>query len=153
MKINKTISLAIAIMFLASCSNSPEPTREESLSEPTIADVDVDTVPKNEASTFSKEDIARYAIATLMGQPSNTIEVQSKDGLYFLSYVRSSDSQQFDYRIKFKGNKITWASIDGRWRDSEYDEKLSFEENGGKLKIIQTFSDGSTGVEEFKESD
>lgn len=153
MKITKIMALSTAMAFLASCSNSSISEREEVSTEQTTANVDVDTVPQNEATKFSKEAIARYAISTIMGQPSNTIKVQSKDGLYLLSYVRISDSQQFDYRIKFEGNKITWASIDGRWRDKEYDEKLSFEESGNKSKIIQTFSDGSMDIKEFAKAD
>lgn len=38
-----------------------------------------------------------------------------------VSYIRKSDSQKFSYKIKFDGNKILWANIDGRWRNSEYD--------------------------------
>ncbi|MFB9079646.1 hypothetical protein ACFFLS_07140 [Flavobacterium procerum] len=102
---------------------------------------------------FTYEDIARYTMATIMGQPSKTIKVRKKDNLYFVSYIRKSDNQKFDYKIKFSGNKIMWANFDGRWRNSKYDEKITFEEKGDKIRIIQTFDDNSTDIQVFKKGD
>jgi hypothetical protein len=99
---------------------------------------------------FTYEDIARYTMASIMGQPSKIIKVRKKDELYFVSYIRKSDHQKFDYKIKFDGNKILWANFDGRWRDSKYDEKITFVEKDNKLKIIQTFDDNSQDIQEYK---
>ena len=88
-----------------------------------------------------------------MGQPSKKIKVRVKNGLYYVSYVRKSDSKQFDYKIKIIGSAIFWASIDGNWHESEDDEKLSFEESENKLKITQTFSDGSIDTKEYKKGE
>lgn len=86
-------------------------------------------IPKKITLTnFSNEDVARFAISSIMSQPSKTIKVKNDNGLYFVSYVRKSDSKKFDYKIKIDGESIVWASLDGRWRDSEYDEKIDFEE-------------------------
>lgn len=110
-------------------------------------------VKENVLKNFTYSDISRYAITSIMGQPAKTIKVSKADDLYFVSYVRKSDKQKFDYKIKFEENKILWANSDGRWRDSEYDEKITFEENDMTLKIIQTFSDNSQDIHEFKKGD
>lgn len=102
---------------------------------------------------FTYEDIARYTMASIMGQPSKIIKVRKKDELYFVSYIRKSDHQKFDYKIKFDRNKILWANFDGRWRDSEYDEKITFVEEDKKVKIIQTFDDNSKDIQEYKKGE
>jgi hypothetical protein len=102
---------------------------------------------------FSYKDIARYTMSSIMGQPAKTIKVTKSEDLYYVSYIRKSDSQKFSYKIKFDGNKILWANIDGRWRNSEYDEKISFTEKNNKVSIIQTFSDNSEDVKEYKKGD
>lgn len=110
---------------------------------------------KKKLINFTYEDVARYTMATVMGQPSSIIKAYKKEDLYYVSYVRKSDSQKFDYKVKFVGNQILWAGIEKgqRWRDSEYDEKISFAEKEGKLNIITTYGDGSEGIEEFKKGD
>ncbi|PWJ95575.1 hypothetical protein BC749_11346 [Flavobacterium araucananum] len=102
---------------------------------------------------FSYEDIARYTMSSIMGQPAKTIKVSKSEDLYYVSYIRKSDSRKFSYKIKFDGNKILWANIDGRWRNSEYDEKISFTEKNNKVSIIQTFSDNSEDIKEYKKGD
>ena len=112
-----------------------------------------DKMEKQNLQSFSKEDIARYAISSVMGQPSKSIEVRFANPLYIVSYVRQSDQKQFEYKVKIDGITIVWANIDGRWRDSEYDEKLSFEERDNKVEIIQTFSDGSVDKKQYNKGD
>lgn len=101
---------------------------------------------------FTHEDIARFAISAIMGRSPKTMECKKKNNVYYVSYIRPSDSQKFEYRIKFNGNKIYWASLEGRWRDS-LDENISFIQNGNNIKIIQSFSDGSFINEEYKTTD
>jgi hypothetical protein len=55
--------------------------------------------------------------------------------------------------MKIEGKKIVWANIDGRWRDGQYDERISFEENGNKLIINQIYSDGSVDAKEYKKGE
>ncbi|MDA6072006.1 hypothetical protein NJT12_20485 [Flavobacterium sp. AC] len=100
--------------------------------------------------TFTYEDIARYAMASIMGQQPKIISAIKKGNLYYISYIRKSDKKKFDYKIKFDGTKIIWSNIDGRWRDSQYDEKITFIEKNNKLSIIQTFNDGSKDIQEYK---
>lgn len=108
---------------------------------------------KGTLTNFSKGDIVRFAMSSIMGQPSKTIKVKVENGLYILSYIRKSDSKKFDYKIKIDGDKILWANLDGRWRDTEHDEKINFEENAQTIKIKQTFSDNSVDVKEFKKGE
>ena len=114
-------------------------------------------VEQSEPINFRKEDIARYTISTIMGQSSRSI-LSEKEGDYFvLTYIRSSDEEIFIYRVKFDGNKIIWSGfIDGkwgRWRDSDLDDEITYEEIGDKLVITLLFSDGSSNVQEFKIGD
>lgn len=98
---------------------------------------------------FTHEQIAGFAIATIMNQPEERVAVSKSNEIYIVSYTRSSDSQKFKYKIRFDENKILWGNSDGRWRDSEYDEQIRFEEADNKIKIIQRFSDGSEAIEEY----
>lgn len=148
------MSLLIAIIIF-SCKQKEQ--EETILEEPIINETtqipEIDKVEEVVLNKFSYEDIARYTISSVMQQPAKIIKAIKKDDLYYVSYTRKSDKQKFEYKIKFDGNKILWANIDGRWRDSEYDEKLSFSENGNILNIIQTFSDGSEDIQEYKNED
>jgi hypothetical protein len=160
------LGIIFIIVLIKNCSNKSSDTNSHFTD--TISEVAVDTsvdisdtpnetigVEKNILKNFTYEDVARFTMATVMGQPSNIIKVFKKDDLYYVSYVRKSDSQKFDYKVKIVENQIVWAGAEKgqRWRDSAYDEKISFTEKGDKLNIITTYGDGSEGVEEFKKGD
>lgn len=108
---------------------------------------------KNNLENFNYEDVARYTIASLMGQPTKKIKVIKNKDLFFVSYIRKSDKQKFEYKVTFQGNNILWANIDGRWMNSEYDEKLSFEEIDEILNIITTYNDGSQDIQKYKKGE
>lgn len=114
---------------------------------------EITKIEKVVLKNFTYEDVARYTMASVMGQAPKIIKAIKNDDLYYVSYTRKSDKQKFEYKIKFDDDKILWANIDGRWRDSKYDEKISFTENGDKLNIIQTFSDGSEDVQEYQKGE
>jgi hypothetical protein len=135
----------LAILLIVSCKQKEQ---EESTQVPEITKIEK-VVLKN----FTYEDVARYTMASVMGQTPKIIKATKNDDLYYVSYTRKSDKQKFEYKIKFDDDKILWANIDGRWRDSKYDEKISFAENGDKLNIIQTFSDGSIDVQEYQKGE
>ncbi len=146
----KQIILFVIAIFMINCNqkkNDIQP-NEQALPE-TVIETSDNIVLKN----FTYEDIARYAMSSIMGQPSKIIKVIKSEDLYYVSYIRKSDNQKFSYKIKFNGNKILWANIDGRWRNSEYDEKISFVEKNNKVSIIQTFSDNSEDIQEYKKGD
>jgi hypothetical protein len=129
--------LIISALTIVSCGENSSNTPRESV----------------DLQYFSKEDVARYTISSLMGQPSKSLKVQNKNELYVVSYTRKSDSQKFSYKIKFDGNKILWASEEGRWRDGQDDERISFEERDNKLFITLGYSDNSSEVKGFSKGD
>lgn len=103
-----------------------------------------DVSSKSPQSNFLKEDIAIYTVSSIMNQPPSIISAELVNEIYNVKYERPSDGQVFEYRIKFEGtNKVIWANKEGRWRDSEYDEKVTYLDNGNKLTITQIFDDGS----------
>ncbi|WP_342693199.1 hypothetical protein [Flavobacterium polysaccharolyticum] len=116
-------------------------------------EVETVKVEENFLKNFTYEDVARYTIASIMGQPTKIVKATKNKDLYFVFYIRKSDRQKFEYKVKFDSNVVLWANIGGRWRNSEYDEKISFEENNEKLKIITTFSDSSQDIQEYKKGD
>lgn len=110
-------------------------------------------IPELALQEFTYEDLARYTISYLMGQQPKIIQSKKEKDYYRVSYKRPSDAKLFEYRIKFEGSVIFWASYDGRWRSDPADEKITFVENGKRIKIIQTFSDGSTDNKEFEQGE
>lgn len=146
----KQITLFLILILMINCNQKKEQIEAPEQSLPIhVVRTTNDIVLEN----FSYEDIARYTMSSIMGQPAKTIKVTKSEDLYYVSYIRKSDSQKFSYKIKFDGNKILWANIDGRWRNSEYDEKISFTEKNNKVSIIQTFSDNSEDIKEYKKGD
>lgn len=102
---------------------------------------------------FTKTEIAKYTISAIMNQPTEIMNVKDKSGIHFVSYTRKDDGKKFSYKIKINGDKVTWGNSTGRWRDTKFDEKIKYVEQGNELKIIQTFQDGSKIVKEFKKQE
>lgn len=99
---------------------------------------------------FSEAEIAKYAIAAIMGRPPETMKVIDKYRTYHVSYIRKSDKKKFHYKVEIEGDdKIIWAMDKGRWRTGVYDDVINFYEKGNTLTIVQKFSDGSKSVKEF----
>ena len=147
----KLINTFLIVIMFTNCKQSEQ--NNEIVQEQiqvTKNEVEPVKIEENILKNFTYEDVARYTMASVMGQPTKIIKATKNKELYFVSYVRKSDNQKFEYKVKFDGNDILWANIDGRWRNSEYDEKISFEENNDKLKIIITFSDSSQDIQEYK---
>jgi hypothetical protein len=142
--------VSLLIFLIISCKHEEQ--RETHLGIGTQVQ-EIKKVEKELLKNFTYEDIARYTMASIMGRPTKTIKVIKKDELYFVSYIRKSDHQKFDYKIKFDRNKILWANLDGRWRNSKYDEKITFVEKENKIHIVQTFDDNSQDIQEFKKGD
>ena len=153
MKMKLIITFLIAIMF-TNCKQREQNNEivQEQIQETKI-EAETVKIEENILKNFTYEDVSRYTMASVMGQPTKIIKATKNKDLYFVSYIRKSDKQKFEYKVKFEGNDILWANIDGRWRNSEYDEKISFEENDEKLKIITTFSDASQDIQEYKKGD
>ncbi|WP_340075038.1 hypothetical protein [Leptobacterium sp. I13] len=89
-----------------------------------------------------------------MNQSPSIISATQESNIYLVSYKRPSDGKEFEYKIKFEGkDKIIWGNSDGRWRDTEFDEKINYMESDDKMIIVQKFGDGSTIGKEFTKSD
>ena len=144
------ITFLIVILFTSCKQNQQNNEISQEKIQETEAEVETVKVEESILNNFTYEDIARYAIASVMGEPTKIIKATKSKDLYFVSYIRKSDKKKFEYKIKFDGNQILWANFNGRWRNSEYDEKISFEEDAEKLKIIMTFSDMSKDIQEYK---
>lgn len=150
-KIVKILSFSFLLLFSLSCNDSSKSIEEGSnKQEPSSKENTISE--KVELINFSNDDIARFAISSIMGTPSKKIKVRYENGIYYLSYIRKSDSTKWENRIKIEGREIFWATLEGRWRISKEDEKISFEEIGSKLKITQVFSDGGVVIKELVNS-
>lgn len=123
---------SLLFLIISYSCNSPTSKVEISLPDPKEVTTDVEIPPKN----FTRQQIAKFAISTIMNQPEEIISVSEENDKYIVSYGRKSDSENFKYKARIDGNKIIWGNSDGRWRDSEYDEKISFREDGTKLTIV-----------------
>ncbi|MFV8333670.1 hypothetical protein [Flavobacterium sp. GSP14] len=150
----KVIITFLIVLMFTNCKQSEQNNVivQEQIQE-TKNEVETVKVEENILKNFTYEDVARYTMASVMGQPTKIVKATKNKDLYFVSYIRKSDKQKFEYKVKFDGNVILWASIDRRWRNSKYDEKISFEENNENLKIITTFSDASQDIQEYKKGD
>jgi hypothetical protein len=104
---------------------------------------------KEPLKKFTYKDVARFTIASIMGQDPASIDAKLEVDVYHLKCSRKSDNKMFFYKVTFKGSEVIWGVEDGRWRDSDADEKISFIEKGNRLEIIQTFSDGSESIDKY----
>ena len=137
------VTVIIVLILIANIEDKKE------ITSPTVETSKLEIELKN----FTKEDVARFAISSIMRQPSKEIKVRLENELYYVSYKRKSDLQKFNYKIKISGDTIVWASIDGRWRNGQYDERISFKESDNKLKITQIYTDGSVDTKEYNKGE
>ena len=143
----KKFKFFLLLIVLVSCKNpGSQIDNQDDKDSINLTNIEVE---ENILVKFKYEDIARYAISTVMNQSVNIINVRNSDEIFYVSYVRKSDSQKFDYKVKFDDNTIIWGNLDGRWRNDKYDEKLTFYENSDTLSILQKYSDGSKDFKQF----
>jgi hypothetical protein len=100
-----------------------------------------------ELKNHTYEQVSRYAIASIMNHDPKTIVVKKSDDIYYATYMGADI--YYTYKVTFKGDQILWAVKEGRWRDTDADEKIYFEEEGVDIKIIQSFSDGSESIDVY----
>ena len=133
--------LILTIIF-SSCTNKNDNKKTESqtqLEKTKLTD-----------KVFTESEIAKYTISAIMNQSPEIVNVSENSGIYYISYTRTNDGQEFKYKIKINGEKVTWGNIDGRWRNNQLDGKINYSEKDSILSIIQTFEDGSEVIKEFK---
>lgn len=136
---NKIIRLVSILILTVTISGCESKKREK---------IDIETVELSE-KVFTTSEIARYTISAIMNQPPEIITVRDNEGIYNVSYTRGGDKKKFDYKIKIKGNNVVWGNIDGRWRDSQFDEKIEYSETRNELTILQKFADGSETIKKI----
>lgn len=100
-------------------------------------------------------EVCRAAIAVVMGRDPKIMKVRPDNDVTVVSYCRPSDGSFSIYRCRLEGNRVVWASSEGRWRTHPDDEVLTFEvtDSGTKVKINETFSDGSKTQKIFRRGD
>tara|TARA_B110000093_G_C12846869_1_gene357631 strand:- start:30 stop:461 length:432 start_codon:yes stop_codon:yes gene_type:complete len=139
------LNIIILAILVSSCGNKKEKSKvvlENKLEKTEL--------PKQ---LFTETEIAKYTVSAIMDQQPEIINVKDNNGIYFVSYTRKDDGKKFDYKIKFNGKNIIWGNSDGRWRDTQYDEKIKYSKKENKLTITQTFEDGSNIDKEFTKSE
>jgi len=139
------LNIIILAILVSSCGNKKEKSKvvlENKLEKTEL--------PKQ---LFTETEIAKYTMSAIMDQQPEIINVKDNNGIYFVSYTRKDDGKKFDYKIKFNGKNIIWGNSDGRWRDTQYDEKIKYSKKENKLTITQTFEDGSNIDKEFTKSE
>lgn len=105
----------------------------------------------NEEIKHSKEKVAKFTISELMGQPFETIKIDKSEGNKLsLSYVRENDSKTFNYEVKVVNGKVIWKMKNGRWRNSKYDEKITYFDSNDTLALKITEFDKIERVIKFK---
>lgn len=103
---------------------------------------------------FNQAAVCTAAIASIMSQPPSIIRAERfSEKVTSLSYVRPADSTRWNYRCMLEGDRVVWASGNGRWRNSGSDEVVSFLVKGRSLTITQRFSDNSSDSKAFTAED
>ena len=100
-------------------------------------------------SNFTNDEIAKFAIASIMNQKPEILNVNQKEGIYYVSYKLPDEEKEHEYKIRINANRIIWGKVPGRWRTTKKDENITYKENANKITIIQTLQDGSNTVKEF----
>ena len=139
-----TVAIVILLLFIGiSYYNSKieEEQNNNSILEEVIESTPNESIKNSKPDivklkNFTYEDVARYAIATSMLEPINIVKSRKKADYYYVYYVRPSDSKYFDCKVKFEGNRVIYGEVNGRWQDTELDEKITFEEIGDKVNIM-----------------
>jgi hypothetical protein len=107
----KSIISFLIFLLIISCKKSEQ---KDAVTEEQIQTQELSKVEETILKTFTYKDIARYTMAAIMNQSPKIIKATKNNNLYYVSYIRKSDNQKFAYKIKFNGNEILWANIDGR---------------------------------------
>ena len=101
---------------------------------------------------FSEPQICLAALIDQLAWSENPTGGQS----YIGDFVKEENqtyiftSQQGDYRCKINGDRVVWSSNTGRWRDSEFDDYITFRTNQDRVIINTRYSDKSTNMREYE---
>ncbi|MDF2809054.1 MAG: hypothetical protein K0S56_85 [Microvirga sp.] len=89
-------------------------------------------------------EICRAAIGAVMGRDPSIMRTRPGDGIIYVSYKRPVDGKVWSYRCRLEGNKVFWASEEGRWRNEPIDGVITFDilNAGRTVKILEVSVDG-----------
>ena len=120
------------------------------------------TVQEDSASTgvtLSVADrirVCKAGIAMIMGKSPAIMKAKADGDIIHNQYKRPDDGKLWKQDCRIEGNRIHWRGVDsfgasgpGRWRDSAEDEVVTFTLNGTRIKVVQTYSDGSKSEESY----
>ncbi|MFY0598522.1 MAG: hypothetical protein JXR03_02545 [Cyclobacteriaceae bacterium] len=144
---NKLISTLLSVFLCYACNQTPKESSTQSQTD--IPTETIKTKTSEPVVEVTNEQIAKASISALFYQPVNIMTVRTNGNIVFVSYKRPGDGQKFEYKIQVMNNSISWGSSDGRWRNSIYDEKLSYSVISQELVITTSYDDGSKSQERF----
>lgn len=147
----KLISILLLVLFTFGCNQT---TKESSTLTKVKIPIEPMIIEKPEPEIFAtNEQIAKAAISALFYQPTNIMSASTDGDIILVSYARPDDGKKFDYKVLIANNNISWGNSVGKWRDSTYDEKLSYSVTRQELIITTTYDDGSKSQERFNIED
>jgi len=151
--------LLLFVIFLISYqsetkSEAPKSSDAEFLANQALLD---SVLQKNNASVeqikplirFTEQEVAKYIIATIMDQSPSIIKSRKSGSAYSVWYIRPDYGKKFEYEVRINHPNAVWRTAGGRWRDGQYDEKITFSEQGNSLVVKQIFSNGSQNSKQY----
>ncbi len=149
MKTIKILTIIVLSMFIVGCGQDKKEKKSSSTQTDIHQFVQKEGQNMEIESNFTKSEIAKFAIASIMDQKPEIINVNQKEGMFYVAYKGPDDGKKQEYKTRINGNRVVWGTVPGRWRTTKKDEKITFKEDGNKLSIIQTLADGTNTVKEF----
>ncbi len=144
------LRILVIALLIVGCGQDKKEEKESSMqAESAQAKQKREIIVGDFKSNFSKEEIAKFTIASVMNQKPESLSVEERGGIIYVASKDPKDGKTIEYKIRINGNRINWGNVPGRWRTTKKDEKISFEENGGEITIVQTFQDGSQTSKTF----
>tara|TARA_R110002072_G_scaffold197707_1_gene355368 strand:- start:432 stop:785 length:354 start_codon:yes stop_codon:yes gene_type:complete len=97
------------------------------------------------AAELSMTQICKAGLSVVMGRAPNIMTTEKvNNGIVYLSYRRPSDNTKWSYRCRVEGNRIIWASAQGRWRTHSSDSVVTFGHDGKKIWVKDSLSGKET---------
>lgn len=94
-------------------------------------------------------EIAKYIIAHLYDVKPSIVTIRKRLTFIEANYI-NTNGDLIDNKVKFKGNIAIWGMLSGRWRTHKLDGVISYKLLNKKVKITETFADGSKISKTFK---
>ncbi|QRM34940.1 hypothetical protein [Microvirga sp. VF16] len=107
-----------------------------------------------EISQAEKGVVCRAAVGSVTGRDPSIMMARPDGDVTHVSYSRPSDGSVWSYRCRLEGNRVIWASAEGRWRTHPDNGVLTYEMvEGGKIRIVEAHSNGSKSEDTYDRKD